>query len=158
MTGMWVLTVRVGDVLQFSHLQRRVVRGIIGRVELLMMSIVMHLRRIGLLHELRECVRVVQGHLKSIVSSVRKRWRNDVRRRGRDQIDILVRGHRLGSGLSPVSTTKRKVSTTTSPIGIDTSAPKLRIVHVSGTSEVTLKVASSWGSGLGDIRIGSTPC
>ena len=72
-TRMWVLTVRVGDVLQFSHLQRRVVRGIVGRVELLRMSIVMHLRRIGLFHELRERVRVVQGHLKSVVSSVRER-------------------------------------------------------------------------------------
>ena len=142
-TRMWVLTVRVGDVLQFSHLQRRVVRGIVGRVELLRMSVMMHLGRIGLLQELRKRVRVVQGHLKSVVRSVRKRWRNDVHRRGRDQIDVLVRGHRLGSGLSPVSTTKRKVSTTASSIGIDTSAPKLRIVQVSGTSEVTLKVASS---------------
>ena len=138
-----MLTVRVGDVLQFSHLQRRVVRGIVGRVELLRMSIMMHLGRIGLLQELRKRVRVVQGHLKSVVSSIRERWRNDVRRRGRDQVDIVVCGHRLGSGLSPVSTTKRKVSTTTSSIGVNTSAPKLRIVQVSGTSEVTLKVASS---------------
>ena len=142
-TGMWVLTVRVSDVLQLAHLQRRVVIGIVGRVELLRMSIMMHLGRIGLLQELGKRVRVVQGHLKSVVSSIRERWWNDVRRRGRDQVDILVCGHRLGSGLSPVSTTRRKVSTTTSSIGVDTSAPKLRIVQVSGTSEVTLKVASS---------------
>ena len=88
------------------------------------------MRRIVLLHELRKHMRMMQRHLEPISGSVRKLWSRYVGRRRRNQIGILVRSDRLGRRLRLISTTEREVSTSASSVGIDTPAPKLRVVEV----------------------------
>ena len=77
-----------------------------GRVELLWIRVRMHLRRKGLLHELRKHVLMVQRHLEPVASSVRKLWSSCVGGRGRHKVDILMRGDRLGRWLRSVCAAK----------------------------------------------------
>ena len=105
-------------------------RGIKDRIGVLWIWIGMHLRRIGLLHELRKHVRMMQGHLEPVAGSVRKLWSRYIGRRSRNQIDILVRSDRLGRRLRPVSAAEREVGTSSSSVSVDTPAPKLRVVEV----------------------------
>ena len=65
----------------------------------------MHLRRIGLLHELRKHVRMMQRHLEPVAGSVRKLWSRYIGGRCRYQINVLVGSDSFGGGLHPVSTT-----------------------------------------------------
>ena len=85
---------------------------------------------IGLLHELRKNMTMMQRHLEPIAGSIRKLWSRYIGRRRGNQTDILVRSDRLRRWLRPVSVAEREVSSSSSSVGVDTPAPKLRVVEV----------------------------